>query len=82
MKKTKSRSSQVAFSWGILLSMLVLPVLALMAKIFPQNLIIWQGLMVAAGLVIARCAVGYILAGGTAKSPSADDHADAVPHAH
>ena len=79
-KKTKTRASQVAYSWGILLAMLILPVLALMAKVFPQYLIVWQGLMAAAGLVTVRCVIGYLFASNESKAHSGDKH-DAVTQA-
>ncbi len=83
MKKTKARSAQVKFSWGILLGMLVMPVLALMIKVFPQQMLVWQGLMVAAGLVIVRCVIGYVLAGSPVKeNPAHKQHPDAVTQAH
>ncbi len=82
MKKAKSRSSQVAFSWGILLGMLLLPVLALMAKVFPQHETIWEVLMAVAGLVIIRSAVGYLFPAGANKSDSADKHTEAATQSH
>jgi hypothetical protein len=58
-----TRKSQAAHSWGILLGMLGIPVLALMAKIFPQQTIAWEVLMAVCGLIIIRSTVGYLFPG-------------------
>jgi hypothetical protein len=62
------RKSQAAHSWGILLGMLGFPVLALMAKIFPQQDTAWDVLMAVCGLIVIRSTVGYLFPGlGAAK---------------
>jgi hypothetical protein len=65
------RKTQAAHSWGILLGMLGIPVLALMSKIFPQQDIIWEVLMGVCGLIIIRSTVGYLFPGlgSGAKKP-------------
>ena len=63
MDKRVIKNLQAKYSWGILLGMSGIPVLALMDKIFPAQQSIWMGLMLACGLIIVRCAVGYLMAG-------------------
>ena len=65
------RKSQTAHSWGILLGMLGIPVLALLSKLFPQQDTTWEVLLAVCGLVIVRSTVGYLfpsLGSGVKKS--------------
>jgi SNF family Na+-dependent transporter len=68
MKKASAKRSQVAHSWGILLGMAGIPVLALLSKVFPNLDTVWGVLLVLFGLIIARSVVGYLFpAGSNAK---------------
>jgi len=65
------RKAQVAHSWGILLGMMGIPVLAVLAKIYPHQDTIWEVLLAVCGLIIVRSTVGYLfpkLGSGTKKS--------------
>lgn len=54
------RRAQAVHSWGILLGMLGIPVLAFLSKIFPQQDTAWEVLLAVCGLVIVRSTVGYL----------------------
>ncbi len=62
------KNPRVAFSWGILLSMLAVPILALMLKIFPKLEMEWNALLVVCALVITRCVIGYLFPGAGADA--------------
>ena len=67
---SNTRRTQTAHSWGILLGMLGIPVLALMSKIFPQFDTAWKVLLAVFGLIIIRSTIGYLFPGlgaGTKK---------------
>ena len=70
---SNARKAQVAHSWGILLGMMGLPVLAVLSKIYPQQDLIWEVLAAAFGLVIVRSTVGYLFPslGSGGKKPTA-----------
>jgi Kef-type K+ transport system membrane component KefB len=57
------RKTQVAHSWGILVGMLGMPILAVISKIFPQQDTVWEILLAVCGLVIIRSTVGYLFPG-------------------
>jgi hypothetical protein len=42
--KGKTKNPQVSPSWGILLGLGFLPVLALMAKLYPGQTLVWEGI--------------------------------------
>jgi len=68
------RKAQVAHSWGILLGMMGVPILAVLAKIYPQQDTIWEVLLAVCGLIIIRSTVGYLfpkLGSGAKKSAAA-----------
>jgi len=71
MAKPKVSKAHVKYSWGILIGMLTIPVLALMVKIFPQLTTAWEVGMAVAALVIVRSIVGYVMASGGAKKAAA-----------
>jgi hypothetical protein len=72
MKKVAGKRTQVAHSWGILLGMAGIPVLALLSKVFPNLDPVWGVLLVLFGLIIARSVVGYLFpAGSSAKKSNA-----------
>lgn len=82
MKKTTGRRSQTAHSWGILLGMAGVPILALMAKVFPGLDTLWGALLVVFALIIVRSAVGYLFPGtpGGKKAEHDSSHATAQPN--
>lgn len=57
------RKAQTTHSWGILLGMMGIPVLALFSKVYPHYETIWQVLMGICGLVIIRSTIGYLFPG-------------------
>jgi hypothetical protein len=59
MYKDKTRNPQVSHSWGILLGMSALPVLALMAKLFATLDTLWTVLGVLSCALILRSAIGF-----------------------
>jgi hypothetical protein len=59
MSKPSKRNAQVKHSWGILLGMLAMPVLALMSKLFPAYDTAWTVLGVLFLALILRSAVGF-----------------------
>lgn len=67
------RKAQVAHSWGILVGMLGLPVLAVLSKIYPRQDIIWEVCLAVCGLVIVRSTIGYLFPslGSGSKKPAA-----------
>lgn len=67
------RKAQATHSWGILLGMLGIPVLALFSKIFPQQDTVWECLLVVCGLVIVRSTVGYLFPNLGSGSKKAGD---------
>jgi len=67
MSKPKTKNPRVGFSWGILLGMSGIPILALMSKVFPKFDMAWEVSMVLCGLVVARCVYGYLVAGSPAS---------------
>lgn len=76
MKKSTANKAHVKYSWGILVGMLAIPILAVMVKVFPQYTTGWEAAMVAAGLIILRSVIGYVT-----SSPGAGKKA-AATHAH
>jgi len=60
MSVRKKRNSQVLHSWGILLGMAALPILALMSKLFPAQDTIWAVLGVLASVLVVRSAIGFL----------------------
>lgn len=54
------RKAQTVHSWGILLGMLGVPVVALLSKLYPQQDTVWEVLLAVCGLVILRSTVGYL----------------------
>jgi len=71
MAKQKLKNPRVGFSWGILLGMSGIPILALMSKIFPKLDTAWELAMLACALIVVRCVYGYAVSGsqGTPKKP-------------
>lgn len=63
--KAKARRSQVAHSWGILIGMSAIPILALMSKVFPRYDAVWEILFVVFGLLVARSVIGYLFPGAS-----------------
>ena len=64
------RKAQTNHSWGILLGMLGVPVLALFSKIYPQFDTAWEVLLAVCGLIVLRSTIGYLFPGlsfGTKK---------------
>jgi hypothetical protein len=58
--KNTARNAQVAYSWGILLGMSAIPILALMLKVFPDLALLWQGLMALSVVLVARSFIGFL----------------------
>ena len=79
MNKSRTKRSQVVHSWGILLGMLGIPILAVLSKIFPQQDTIWEVLLAVCGLIIVRSTIGYLFPslGSGAKKPD-----DTVAQSH
>lgn len=72
MAGKKKRNSQALHSWGILLGMAALPILALMSKLFPAQDTIWAVLGVLACVLVVRSVVGFLFpAAGPKKSEAA-----------
>jgi|GEM_PF-3467224 len=65
--KNTVRRAQVMHSWGIILGMSGLPILALMSKVFPQRDTIWLLLAVVCGLVLANSVFGYLRASAQSR---------------
>ena len=59
---SQAHKAQTAHSWGILLGLLCVPVIALFFKIFPQYDTAWEVLLAACGVFVVRSVVGYVLA--------------------
>lgn len=60
MSKGKSRNPQALHSWGILLGMAAIPILALMYKLFPTVETVWAVLAVLSCALVLRSAIGFI----------------------
>ena len=78
MKKTGTKRSQAAHSWGILLGMAGVPILALMSKVFPSLDTLWGALLVVFALVIVRSAVGYLFPGSPSGKKAEQDSSHAT----
>jgi hypothetical protein len=63
MSKAMKARSQAAHSWGILLGMLGVPILALLSKVFPKLDELWEVLLAVFVLIIVRSLVGYLFPG-------------------
>jgi hypothetical protein len=57
-RRTEARRAQVAHSWGILLGMSGIPVVAALLKLAPHYATAWDLLLVASGLLVLRSALG------------------------
>ena len=60
---SNTRKTQTNHSWGILLGMLGIPVLAVFSKVYPQYDTAWEVGMAVFGLIILRSTVGYLFPG-------------------
>jgi len=70
--------ARMKFSWGILLGMLGIPILALMLKVFPSRDLAWFTLMGLCGLVVVSSAIGFLLSGSKGNSTTSKDPAALV----
>jgi choline-glycine betaine transporter len=60
MHESKTKNRQVSHSWGILLGMLAIPLLALAGKLFPALDTLWTVLGVLFCALILRSAIGVL----------------------
>lgn len=70
MSRGKKRNSQVLHSWGILLGMAAVPLLALMSKLFPGQDTAWAVLGVLACVFVVRSVVGFLFPASAARKKS------------
>ncbi len=82
MKKTGTKRSQAAHSWGVLLGMAGVPILALLSKVFPHLDTLWGALLVVFALIIVRSAVGYIMSGISSAKKDEQDSSHATAQSH
>jgi hypothetical protein len=83
MSKSRTKSAQVGHSWGILIGMSGIPILALLSKVFPHLDTLWGVLLVVFGLLIARSVIGYLFPGshsGVKKARQAAAQSAAQSH--
>jgi len=73
--KSRPKRSQVVHSWGILLGMAGIPVLALLSKVFPGLDVLWAVLLAIFALTVARSMIGYLSAGRRSRSESSQQGA-------
>jgi len=81
MKKTNTKKSQAGHSWGILLSMAAVPILALLSKISPNLNSVWAVLLIICGLLFVRSLVGYFFPAAFSGSKKPQDR-PAVAHSN
>jgi hypothetical protein len=67
MSRGKRRKAQVLHSWGILLGLAALPVLALMAKLFPAHDTLWAVLGVLGCVAVVRSMIGFLFPAATPR---------------
>ncbi len=73
--KSPVRKKQIAYSWGIILGMSGVPILALAIKLVPAQGDIWLALMAVCGVIVLRSVIGYIFPMATLFGKKADEDA-------
>jgi hypothetical protein len=71
IEKGKTKNPLVSYSWGILLGMSGIPVLALLSKLLPGQNILWAALATLCVLVVLRSGFGYAV---TPANPTRKNH--------